>query len=183
MAATLLTTHLNDDNEKDCMLCLERRNGLDLQSLILEAKLENRPATFPINIWNDRSWFIMCFRCFTELLKDRTPLAEEDKEGEVENNFDWDWNEPLTENNFDWNGPLTGIEEDVFWGVFREQSINEYLEELGQIILEELESHNFEDFEDFLGEFWDNAEFWSEVENQWTCEIAVNFLHDFQNFF
>ena len=67
--------------------------------------------------------------------------------------------------------------------IFREQRITEYFEELGQLIIEELEPYNFENSRVFQDEFWNNADFWTEIHEQWTMEMEVEFeiLHDFQN--
>ena len=152
-----------DDNQ--CQLCLEEgRRGLFLKDLIAAENLEGRPPAFPQNIWRDRSWWVMCFICFMDLLKNGAPSSPE---GDEEEDFDWefDWDEE-----FDWDfDPLSNAEEDVFWGDFRQQRLTEYLEELGQMISEE--PYNIDDLEWLRDEFWENGEFWSEVQEQWSDEF------------
>ena len=103
-----------------------------------------------------------------DLLKNGAPSSPE---GDEEEDFDWefDWDEE-----FDWDfwdfDPLSNAEEDVFWGDFRQQRLTEYLEELGQMISEE--PYDIDNLECFKAEFWENAEFWSEIRDQWSDEIS-----------
>ena len=134
-----------------CLICLGMLAVYKLRDLITKEGLVNRPPSCPPNVWRDRNWFVVCLTCFAGFLKD--PAPSEEAQAQAQNDFDWDWDFDLLD------GPLSSIEEDVFWGEFREQRITEYLEELGQLIFEELEPYNFENSQVFQDEFWNNAEF------------------------
>ena len=158
-----------------CLICLSALAAVfKLRELLTKEGLVNCPPSCPPNVWRDRNWFLICLNCFADFLKDKAPIEG----GAQDDDFHWD---DLDFNLLD--GPLSSMEEDVFWGDFREQRITEYLEELGQLIIEELEPYNFENSRVFQDEFWNNADFWTEIQEQWTCEMEVEFeiLHDFQN--
>ena len=187
---------MESSNDKVCQLCCGE-GGLSLNDLIAAESLLERPPTIPQNIWCDKAWWIMCLICFTNLLTNGTPEANEEEEDiKIEMDLsDWeDWD--------DWDfwdfDPLSNTEEDVFWGHWRQQRLTDYLEEFNQMITEE--PYNIEDHDCFKAEFWENAEFWSEVQDQWSDEISneieelrashpttedvpnmAEFLHDLQN--
>ena len=96
-------------------------------------------------------------------------MEEDDIDIEIEMD-DWeDWNDQdFWDVDFD---PLNNTQEDVFWGHWREQRLTDYLAELNQMIAEEV-PYNIEDNDCFKAEFWENAEFWSDVQDQWEDEIS-----------
>ena len=159
-----------ETNEQDCQLCL-REGGLSLRDLVAAESLPERPPTIPENIWRDQQWFIMCLVCFVNLLRNGPPevMEEDDIDIEIEMD-DWeDWNDyDFWDVDFD---PLNNTQEDVFWGHWREQRLTDYLAELNQMIAEEV-PYNIEDNDCFKAEFWENAEFWSDVQDQWEDEIS-----------
>ena len=176
-----------------CNLCLVEEGATQLSSLIDQEGIDNNQQldNIPTSIWRHRQWFVMCLICWRNLLANGPPQnTQEDDDYEIDMIVDLsDW-ENRNEN---WN-----IQEDVFWGQWREQRITDYLVELNQIIAEEV-SYNIEDNECFRAEFWDNAEFWSDVQDQWNDEISneieelrashpptdlpnlAEFLHNLQN--
>ena len=182
-----------------CQLCCEE-GGLRLDDLVTAESLIERPPTIPQNIWCDKAWFIMCLICFSNLLANGPPEnTEEDDDYEIDMRMDL--SDLEDRNDWDYWGvdPLSNTQEDVFWGQWREQRLTDYLAELNQMIAEEV-PYNIEDNECFKAEFWDNAEFWSDVQDQWDDEISneieelrashpptedlpnlAEFLHDLQN--
>ena len=64
---------------------------------------------------------------------------------------------------------MTNAEEDIFWGIFREQRLADFIEELAQM----LPVQNVEDLDALTDEFWTDPGFWAELEDQWLDEIDV----------
>ena len=158
----------------ECNLCLASE-GSRLSTLIAQEGLDAQPATIPNNIWRHRSWFTMCVICFINLLRNGPPHSEQnsDEDDDIDLEIemdDWeDWSDyDFWDVNFD---PLDNAQEDVFWGQWREQRLTDYLAELNQMITEEA-PYNIEDNDVFKAEFWENAEFWSDVQDQWEDEIS-----------
>ena len=150
-----------------CNLCLIEGEGATQLSNLINEKEEmdqnQQPNNIPSSIWQHRQWFVMCLICWRNLLANGPPQnsQEDDDDDDIDMIVDLsdNWNE-------NWN-----IQEDVFWGQWREQRITDYLVELNQMITEEV--NNIEDNECFRAQFWDNPEFWTDVQDQWNDEISI----------
>ena len=151
---------MTDNN--NCMICIEE-DGRVLQGVAETWGIEQRPARFPLNIWRDRCWFVICVACFGNLMAygpPRDPEEIEDEEEENSNAFAWA--------NIDFT-PFTDEEEDLFWGDFRQQRLDDYLHELAVLLSEN--TQNEADLDILTDTFFSDPDFWNDLQTQWGDEI------------
>ena len=127
----------------ECNLCLASE-GSRLSTLAAQGGLDAQPANIPNNIWRHRSWFAMCLICFTNLLRNGPPHSEENF-NEEDNKNDLAWV------NLDFT-PSIDEQENMFWGVFKEQRIDDYVEELAVMLSEN--AQNTVDLDALADSFW-----------------------------
>ena len=89
---------------------------------------------------------------------------EEDDFEEVENPNSLAWV------NLDLNTPFTDEEENAFWGIYREQKLDDFLQELSNML--PTNTPGVVDFNALRDTFWDDPNFWADLENQWRDEIG-----------
>ena len=146
-----------------CMVCI-KQDGRVLQEMANAGGVDQRPDRFPESIWRDRSWFLICLTCFVNLITYGPPKNSEEirdeEEEENQNTFAWA--------NLDFT-PLTDEQENLFWGDFRQQRLDDYIEELAVMLSEN--AQNGVDLDALTDSFWSDPDFWSDLQTQWSDEI------------
>ena len=107
----------------------------------------------------------MCLRCFLKLITigppPPAPVSEENEEEENQNTLAW-LNLDLT--------PMTNEEEATFWGMYREQKLDDFLRKLSDML--PINTPGVVDINALTDSFWDDPNFMSELEEQWQDEIG-----------
>ena len=149
-----------------CNLCLVEEGASQLTSLIDQEGIDQQqqPDNIPTSIWRHRQWFLMCVLCFTELLRNGPPRDPE--------NLEDDSNEGQNQDTFAWADldltPLTNEQENLFWGDFRQQRLDDFVQELAQMLSEN--APNTVTLDALVDTFSD-SDFWNDLETQWNDEI------------
>ena len=159
------------------MICLEEEVGYPVQELATSGAIIQRTLTSPENIWRDRVWFLMCLRCFLKLVTIGAPspsaFDSEDDYEEEENQNTLAWV------NLDLNTPFTNEEETAFWGIYREQKLDDFLQELSNML--PTNTSGVVDFNVLGASFWNDQNFWANLEQQWKDEFSELELTEFHS--
>ena len=156
-----MTTLQSEEQQNACMICLEESMGYPVQEVASFGEIVQRPQTFPENIWCDRVWFLICFQCFLNLATIGTPPPSTlDSEDNLEEN------EFMI--NLDFDTPLTN--QDAFWGIWREHKFDEFFQDLSNML--PINTSGVVDFNVLGALFWNDQNFWANLEQQWKDEFS-----------